>query len=124
MLAIMIFAASVAAVDVTPVEMQDAQGWCAAALGAERAQSFFSFVYDGRASSDFLSTWKTTSGSRQLDSQRTAITLQFADPISGLEVRCEAVQYADFPTVEWTLSTPGRPGSSPHWSVRAGSCTC
>ncbi|MCX5771350.1 MAG: alpha-galactosidase, partial [Candidatus Hydrogenedentes bacterium] len=103
MLTLFILSVTVAAVEVTPAEMQDAQQWCSAAFGSERAQPFFSFAYNGRPSSEFLPTWKTTSASRPIDSQRTQITLQYTDPVSGLEVRCEAVQYADFPTVEWTL---------------------
>ena len=34
---------------------------------------------------------------------RTEHTLTYADPRSGLRVRCVAVLYRDFPTVEWTV---------------------
>jgi alpha-galactosidase len=27
----------------------------------------------------------------------------WTDPQSGLEIRCEAIEYHDFPTVEWTF---------------------
>ena len=40
---------------------------------------------------------------RKLDDQRTQHLLTWTDPQSGLVVRCEAVEYHDFPTVEWTL---------------------
>ena len=63
----------------------------------------FSFVYEGKASSDFLARWKLDRSYRQRDPQRTERTLAWADPKSGLQVRCVAVEYADFPTVEWTL---------------------
>ncbi len=40
---------------------------------------------------------------RALDSQRLESVVCFADPQTGLEVRCVAVSYRDFPTVEWTV---------------------
>jgi alpha-galactosidase len=63
----------------------------------------FSFVYGGKPSSDLLKTWQVGRDVRQLDSQRTQHTLTYADPTTGLQVRCVLVMYADFPTVEWTL---------------------
>ncbi|MEN6338101.1 MAG: alpha-galactosidase, partial [Phycisphaerales bacterium] len=63
----------------------------------------FSFVCGGKPSSDLLKTWKVSRDIRQLDSQRTQHTLTYADPSTGLQVRCVLVMYGDFPTVEWTL---------------------
>ena len=63
----------------------------------------FSFVYDGKPSTELLKSWKTDYASRKLDAQRTQHTLTYTAPAGGLEVRCVAVEYADFPTVEWTL---------------------
>lgn len=63
----------------------------------------FAFVYGGQPSADFLAQWSTERRSRSLDSQRTEWTRQWVDPASGLQVRCVAVEYADFPTVEWTV---------------------
>ncbi|MBU3666451.1 MAG: hypothetical protein FGM15_11340 [Chthoniobacterales bacterium] len=63
----------------------------------------FSFRYGGQASSSLLKNWKFSHDTRQLDSQRTAHTLVYTDPATGLQVRCEVVEYADFPTVEWTI---------------------
>jgi alpha-galactosidase len=63
----------------------------------------FSFVVDGKSSAELLKTWKRTHESRQLDDQRIAHTLVFREPTKGLVVRCEAIEYLDFPTVEWTL---------------------
>ena len=40
---------------------------------------------------------------RSSTSVRTQHTLAWTDPKTGLEVRCVAVEYADFPVVEWTL---------------------
>lgn len=61
----------------------------------------FSFQYDGKTLADLA--WKPTRSTRQLDPQRTEHTLLFADEQTGLQVRCTAVEYRDFPVVEWTL---------------------
>jgi alpha-galactosidase len=63
----------------------------------------FSFVYGGRESDELLPGWSGKVAWTRLDAQRRRGVLTFTEPGPGLEVRCEAVVYADFPTVEWTL---------------------
>ena len=63
----------------------------------------FSFRYGGRPSATLLPTWKRTRRSHTRDVRRTQHTLTYTDPQTGLVVRCVAVEYHDFPTVEWTL---------------------
>jgi alpha-galactosidase len=63
----------------------------------------FSFTYNGRPSTELLGTWKVERTSKKLDEHRTAHTIVYSDPAGGLSVRCEAIEYDDFPTVEWTL---------------------
>lgn len=63
----------------------------------------FSFVYNGEPSSALLEAWPLTRTSNAIDSRRTQHTLVWTDPKSKLEVRCVAVTYRDFPTVEWTV---------------------
>jgi alpha-galactosidase len=63
----------------------------------------FSFHYGGEPSADLLKTWKLTRSQRVLDTRRTEYTLSYRDPKTGLIVRCVALAYHDFPTVEWTL---------------------
>ncbi len=63
----------------------------------------FSFTYNGKPSSEFLATWKVDRKSKKLDEHRTAHSVVYSDPAGGLSVRCEAVEYDDYPTVEWTL---------------------
>ncbi len=63
----------------------------------------FSFTYNGKPSAEFLANWKTERKTRKIDDHRTAHTITYSDPAGGLAVRCEAVEYDDFPTVEWTL---------------------
>ena len=63
----------------------------------------FSFRYGGEPSGNLLKTWKLTRGERALDANRTEYTVSYRDPETGLVVRCVAIAYHDFPTVEWTL---------------------
>ncbi|MBN2293985.1 MAG: alpha-galactosidase [Pirellulales bacterium] len=63
----------------------------------------FSFNYGGKPSSELLKTWKLDRRRRQLDENRSEHTLTYTDPKTGLVVRCAAIEYHDFPTVEWTL---------------------
>ncbi len=67
------------------------------------AEPPFSFTYGGKPSGELLKTWDLQRSSRRLDDQRTERTLVWTDPRTGLAVRCAAVEYHDFPTVEWTL---------------------
>lgn len=87
-----------------PDEVAEARKWFAARFAEERhAFRPFSFVYDGKESATFLEQWKLKAMSRKLDAGRTERILIYSDPASGLELRCVAVEYEDFPTVEWTL---------------------
>ncbi|MCX6376431.1 MAG: NPCBM/NEW2 domain-containing protein, partial [Armatimonadetes bacterium] len=63
----------------------------------------FSFKYGGQDSRAFLNQWKAERTSKKLDANRTQRMVKYTDPETGLVVRCEAVEYLDFPTVEWTL---------------------
>jgi alpha-galactosidase len=63
----------------------------------------FSFQYDGKSSAELLKLWPVKRAARSLDANRTEHTLSWDDPQTGLQVRCVAVAYQDFPTVEWTV---------------------
>ena len=64
----------------------------------------FSFVYGGTPSTLLLKQWPVKRETHALDAQRTQHTLTYADPKTGLSVRWTAIEYHDFPTVEWTLT--------------------
>ena len=68
----------------------------------------FSFVYGGQPSAVLLKSWEVQRESRRLDDQRTQHTLTYTDPKTALEIRCVAIEYHDFPTVEWTLYLENR----------------
>lgn len=62
-----------------------------------------SFLYDGKASATFLSSWPATTTERDLDATRHERTRTLTDPKTGLVVRIVFITYRDFPTVEWTV---------------------
>jgi len=64
---------------------------------------FFSFVYGGKPSQEFLASWKREHSSKNLDDQRVEHSVTYTDSATGLQVRCAGIEYRDFPTVEWTL---------------------
>ncbi len=63
----------------------------------------FSFNYDGRPSDELLKELPLERSSVDRGKSQTKLTLTWSDPKTGLQVRCVAVEYHDFPTVEWTL---------------------
>ena len=95
----------------TSDELAAAQDWFAARFAAEKPAAPFSFTYGGQSSSELLKTWRAKRTQRALDEHRAECTLTYTDPKTGLIVRCVAVQWKGFPTVEWTLFFEN-PGSS------------
>ena len=63
----------------------------------------FSFVYDGALFSDIKPTWKRSISSKKIDSKRTRHTLTYTDTKTGLTILCEAIEYKDYPAVEWIM---------------------
>jgi len=91
------------AVKPTRDEMDSAARWTTEWFGPDANAYPFSFTYDGRPSSQLLPRWNRARSSRRLDRNRIQHTLTWTDPASGLVVRCVALQYREFPTVEWTV---------------------
>src|ERR1022692_1802015 len=90
------------AVQVSAEEQADARRWFVAKFEGT-TEPPFSFVFNGKPSAELLKTWKVERSSHQIDAQRHEETLTWTDAASALQVRCVAVEYTDFPTVEWTL---------------------
>jgi alpha-galactosidase len=63
----------------------------------------FSFVYDGRPSSQLLNQWKRTTVDGPATAARRRHTITWTDERTGLSVVCEATVFSDFPAVEWVL---------------------
>jgi alpha-galactosidase len=70
-------------------------------------QAPFSFTYGGRSSRELLPTWRVERTTREITDARhgarTERTLAYTDPETGLVATCVAIEYRDFPTVEWIL---------------------
>ena len=75
------------------------------ALVCERSNATppFSFLYDGQTSDTLLPTWKFQEEKDTSDPKKTKRVRTYTDPKTGLMVRNTVVEYADYPTVEWTL---------------------
>jgi len=86
--------------------------WIDVHLDALGSNLPFSFVYNGRKSADFLPSWRVKTvrlgaihahrDGKGIE-HRTWVTTTLTDPATGLQVRCDAVEYGDFPAVEWTI---------------------
>jgi alpha-galactosidase len=88
----------------TSAENARAHNWATARFGSKpSADPPFSLVYGDRPSSEFLKTWKVKHQSRKLDSAKKERAATYTDPATGLVVTCRAIEYGDYPTVEWTL---------------------
>ncbi len=88
---------------VTPAEMKMKSKWVKAHLQKAEGSVPFSFLYDGNPSPIFLQNWEYKTETNQIDKNRTKHKQVWNDPQTGLEVRCEAVEYSDYPVVEWTV---------------------
>jgi alpha-galactosidase len=106
-LSIVSFRVACAGAPPTAAEMAKSRQWTATHFESFQKRRlplpFFSFLYDGKPSTEFLSDWDLKRAIRQLDAGRTEYTLAFSDPKTGLVVRCVGVENHGFPTVEWTL---------------------
>jgi len=87
----------------TAQEMATARDWVHAACSAEARVRPFSFRFNGRSSTELLPSWHIECRTEQPDAHRTARTLTCTDPETGLVVRCEIIEYADYPAVEWVV---------------------
>ncbi len=72
-------------------------------LDWENATAPFSFTYGGTTSQEVLRRCRRESTHRRLDDNRSAHTLLYTDPQTGLQVRWEGIEYRQLKTVEWTL---------------------
>jgi len=68
----------------------------------ENAPAPFSFTLGGKPSTEIL-TSRHESNHQILDEHRTAHTLIYTEPDSGLQVRWEGLEYPQSKTIEWTL---------------------
>lgn len=85
-------------------ELESAARFVADGLAsADAANLPYSFVYGGRPSHELLPQWQRTESQQVVDGGRVQRRITYTDPETALQVRCEAIEYTDFPTAEWTL---------------------
>ncbi len=90
----------------TPAACADHAGqkaWIECHLGDKASEPFFSLVYGGKPVADLFQNWNRTREVQSLDEQRQRTTMTWSDSATKLAVRCEAIEYRDFPAVEWVL---------------------
>lgn len=63
----------------------------------------FSFIYANKPVAEQMAGWKVDRTRSKLDNARTSHTTIYHDPATGLTTTCDAIAYADFPIVEWTI---------------------
>ena len=63
----------------------------------------FSFVYDGKSSHEFMSSWKRRESRRVLPTGVHQKIVTYADPQKQLQVVCEISQYPESHAAEWLL---------------------
>lgn len=103
LVALLALATSAYAVGPTGDEMRLARSWVRSHLGPGAPRMPFSFTVGGHPSERWLAACQRTRRVERLDAARTRATTTWTDRATGLEVRCVAVTYADFPVAEWTL---------------------
>jgi alpha-galactosidase len=86
----------------TPTNDRTDNLWLQEHLLGDSAQLPFSFAYDRQGSSALLKAWPRKTEKKQLDSVRTEHIVRWTDPKTGLQVRLEALEFANSPVVEWT----------------------
>ena len=87
----------------TPSEIDVADQWFRKHFDDRANLPPFSFVYGAVPSSTLLASWPKATRERKVDDHRRERTITWLDAKTGLDVRCAAVLYSDFPVVEWTV---------------------
>ena len=86
---------------VSPRDMAEKEKWVSQNLLGVAHVPPFSFVYAGQASSALLPAWTRKQFVKQLDNNRTEHVIIWNTV--GLRVKCVALQYRDYPAVQWTV---------------------
>jgi hypothetical protein len=87
----------------TASDFRASSQWTSSHLTSAKPTLPFSFTEDNARSAELLRSWHFTSNTRKPEASKTERTLVWTDPRTILTVRCVAVEYQDFPAVEWTV---------------------
>ncbi len=88
---------------VTQEEMKIKSEWVKTYLMRTDGRVPFSFLYADKYSSDFLESWEYKTNSFLLEKNKIQHNFFWSDYKTGLEVRCEAIEYFDYPVIEWIV---------------------
>jgi alpha-galactosidase len=88
---------------VKPSEVNSSRSWASSRFGSPNGTAPFSFKLGDESSVDVLARSKSSAESKKLDENRTQHTLTWTDAKTGLETKVIAIEYADYPSVEWTV---------------------
>ena len=91
------------AISPTQAELTSKAKWSEAHFGSQKATPPFAFTYDGKPSAEFIDSWQFKLSRRNLDASRMECTLVYSDPATNLNVRCVAIEYMDYPAIEWIV---------------------
>jgi alpha-galactosidase len=87
--------------DTRPEDMQQSRIWTSRFLSSPSAIPI-SFTFDGKPVRGIPPEWSPTSRKRRIDANMVETVFEGREPKSGLCIRVECVEYADYPVVEWT----------------------
>ena len=63
----------------------------------------FSFTFEGKSLSQFITQWNFAEETKKIDETRTARTCTYSDPKTGLVVVASCTTFSDYPAVEWVV---------------------
>jgi len=92
-----------AAVTVRSEEIRQKRQWIRDNILNSRATPPFSFTFDAKPWSALTSGWQRTQTKAQLAGSRTEHVLTWTNAAPDLRIKCVAVEYGDYPVVEWTV---------------------
>ena len=82
---------------------ENARQWIEQQFESKIPQPPFSFIYGGKSSGELLNAWELQRDETKLDEGRTQHILRYTDHSTGLEVKCEATKYSDYPAIDWIV---------------------
>ncbi|MEI6518428.1 MAG: alpha-galactosidase [bacterium] len=63
----------------------------------------FSFIYNGKSSSELLPQWKKSVKKLPVADKKEQGIITYTDPNSGMEITCQITRALDYPSIEWVI---------------------
>ncbi len=95
-----------------PQNITDVKQWVSQHFAKGKTPPF-SFIFNGKRSDEFISTWQFETEKlmpSDLDTDETSFL--YSDPQSGLVVKCIVTTFNDFPAVEWVIKFSNKSGKN------------